>query len=192
MSSVLLYKGCSFALKSHVLLQKRGFILDWKVSVLSRKRGRFELKSVLPQKGGHFQTGEQGWVPLFPVSEGVYLVTINFFFKGLFESNGCDTEYTLILYTIHRCIRHHSQAYQWYSVAWHGRALYDMTYIFKWKYKSLHLASNIFWIVPKFNRNVYIFGLFQKRDYRSKHHTDWSSQWGLIITHFLGNIITIN
>ncbi len=22
------------------------------------------------KKGGHFQTGEQGWVPLFPVSEG--------------------------------------------------------------------------------------------------------------------------
>ncbi len=28
-------------------------------------------KSVLyRKKGGHFQTGEQGWVPFFPLSEG--------------------------------------------------------------------------------------------------------------------------
>ncbi len=54
-----------------VLPQKRRFILDWKVSVLLRKRGCFELKSqCLPQKGGNFQTVEQGWVPLFSVSQG--------------------------------------------------------------------------------------------------------------------------
>ncbi len=64
-------RGGSFGLKSQCFTTKRGFILDWKISVLSRKRGRFELKSVFcHKKGGHFQTGEQGWVPLFPMSEG--------------------------------------------------------------------------------------------------------------------------
>ncbi len=34
--------------------------------------GRFQLKSqcFATKKGGYFQTGEQGWVALFPVSEG--------------------------------------------------------------------------------------------------------------------------
>ncbi len=46
-------KGGSFwTEKSSVLLQQ-GVVLSWKVSVLL-------------QKGGHFQTGEQGRVPLFP------------------------------------------------------------------------------------------------------------------------------
>ncbi len=65
---------------------KKGLHLSWKVSVLSKKRGSFwteksvfyhekgvilsEKFSVLPQKGVHFQTGEQGWVPLYPVVEG--------------------------------------------------------------------------------------------------------------------------
>ncbi len=47
--------------------------LVWKVSVLPQKGGSFWTeKSVfcLKKKGGNFQTGEQGWVPLFPVSEG--------------------------------------------------------------------------------------------------------------------------
>ncbi len=64
--------GVHLGCKVSVLPQKRGFILDWKVGVLSRKRGRFELKSQCfhAKKGGNFQTGEQGWVSLFPVSEG--------------------------------------------------------------------------------------------------------------------------
>ncbi len=46
--------------------------MDWRVSVLLRKRGRFKPKSqcFAIKKGGNFQTGEQGWVPLFPMSEG--------------------------------------------------------------------------------------------------------------------------
>ncbi len=38
-------KEGSFGLKSQYFTVKKGFILDWKVSVLSRKRDRFELKS---------------------------------------------------------------------------------------------------------------------------------------------------
>ncbi len=38
-------KGCSFGLKSQCFTTKKGFILNWKVSVLSRKRGCFDLKS---------------------------------------------------------------------------------------------------------------------------------------------------
>ncbi len=72
MSSVLPWKGVFiWAEKSVFYRQKRGFILNWNVSVLLRKRGRFELKGqCFAAKGGHFQTGEKGWVPLFPVSEG--------------------------------------------------------------------------------------------------------------------------
>ncbi len=69
-------KGVHLGWKVSVLPQKRRFILNWNVSVLSRKRGRLSWKvSVLPQKRGHFQTGEQGWVPLFPVSEGARFQT---------------------------------------------------------------------------------------------------------------------
>ncbi len=36
-----------------------------------KKESFWAEKSVFCRKiGGHFQTGEQGWVPLFPVSEG--------------------------------------------------------------------------------------------------------------------------
>ncbi len=65
-------KEGSFGLKSQVFYRKNGGSF-WteKSSVLLRKRGRFETKSVFYcKKGGHFQTGEQGWVSLFPVSEG--------------------------------------------------------------------------------------------------------------------------
>ncbi len=65
---------------------KRGVHLGWQVSVLPqkggsfwteksafyRKKGSFWAKKSMfcRKKGGNFQTGEQGWVPLFPVSEG--------------------------------------------------------------------------------------------------------------------------
>ncbi len=65
---------------------KKGVHLGWKVSVLPQKAGHFGLKSqcfitkkgsfwaekslFCCKKGGHFQTGEQGCVPLFPVNEG--------------------------------------------------------------------------------------------------------------------------
>ncbi len=58
---------------------KMGVHLGWKVSVLPQKGGSFwteksvfyREKSVYScKKGGNFQTGKQGWVPLFPVSEG--------------------------------------------------------------------------------------------------------------------------
>ncbi len=48
-------RGSSWTEKS-VFYCDKGVILSWKVCAL-------------PQKKGHFQTGEQGWVPLFPVSE---------------------------------------------------------------------------------------------------------------------------
>ncbi len=65
-------KWGSFRLKSQCFTSKRGLILDWKVSVLSWKRSCFELKSQVfcRKRGGYFQSGEQGWVPLFAVSEG--------------------------------------------------------------------------------------------------------------------------
>ncbi len=50
-------KGVHFGLKSECFIVKKGVVLSWKASVLQNK-------------GGHFQTGEQGWVPLFSVSEG--------------------------------------------------------------------------------------------------------------------------
>ncbi len=53
-------RGGSFWTEMSVFYCKKGVVFSWKVSVLL-------------QKGGHFQTGEQGWVPLFPVSEGVAL-----------------------------------------------------------------------------------------------------------------------
>ncbi len=50
-------KGIEFVLKSQCFIMKKGSFLAEK-SVFCHK------------KGGHFQTGEQEWVPLFPVSEG--------------------------------------------------------------------------------------------------------------------------
>ncbi len=50
-------KGVHFALKSQCFTTKKGSFWSEK-SVFCRK------------KGGNFQTGEQGWVPLFSVSEG--------------------------------------------------------------------------------------------------------------------------
>ncbi len=66
-----LEKGFHLGWKVSVLPQKRGFILNWKIIVLSRKRGCFELKSqCLAAKKVIFKLDEQGWVPLFPMSEG--------------------------------------------------------------------------------------------------------------------------
>ncbi len=43
----------------------------WKVSVYHKKGVHFGLKSqFFHEKEGNFKIGEQGWVPLFPVSEG--------------------------------------------------------------------------------------------------------------------------
>ncbi len=50
-------KGIEFVLKSQCFIMKKGSFWAEK-SVFCHK------------KGGHFQTGEQEWVPLFPVSEG--------------------------------------------------------------------------------------------------------------------------
>ncbi len=63
-----------------------GVHLCWQVSFIAKKWVHFGLKRqcfivknglfwaekpvFCRQKGGHFQTGEQGWVPFFPVSEG--------------------------------------------------------------------------------------------------------------------------
>ncbi len=71
---------------SVVLLWKWGFIFGWKVCFTTKKGVHFELKSqcfitkkgsfwaqksvFCCKEGGNFQTKEQGWVPLFPVSEG--------------------------------------------------------------------------------------------------------------------------
>ncbi len=55
--SVLPQKGGSFWTEMSVFYREKGVVLSWKISVL-------------PQKRGNFQTGEQGWVPLFPVIEG--------------------------------------------------------------------------------------------------------------------------
>ncbi len=78
-------KGVNFDVQCFTV--KKRVYLGWKVSVLLEKReGNFRLKSqcfiakkrsfwaeksvFCCKKEGHFQTGEQGWVPLFPVSEG--------------------------------------------------------------------------------------------------------------------------
>ncbi len=62
---------------------------------------------------------------------------------------------------------HHTQATNgtpWHVVVWHGMA-YDMIWHeFAGEYKkSLHSASNIFWIIPKFIGNAFILELFQKK-----------------------------
>ncbi len=51
-------KGVHFGLKSQCFIEKKGSF-------------RAEKSVFLHEKGGHFQTGEQGWVPLFPVSEEI-------------------------------------------------------------------------------------------------------------------------
>ncbi len=57
--------------------RKKGGSFWTEKCVLSRKRGCFELKSqyFAAKKGSNFQTGEQGWVPLFPMSEGAWVLT---------------------------------------------------------------------------------------------------------------------
>ncbi len=80
----------SFGRTSLCFTTKRGFILDWKVSALSQKRGCFELKSqCFAEKGGHFQTGEQGWVPFFPVREVASSIPLRICFTSLFPTRIC-------------------------------------------------------------------------------------------------------
>ncbi len=64
MSSVLSQKRGSFSTKMSVFYHEKGIVLSSKVGVLSKK-------------GGDFQTGEHGWVPLFPVNEGARHSTYN-------------------------------------------------------------------------------------------------------------------
>ncbi len=53
-------------MKSHRFTAKKGNHFGLKSQCFIVQKGRFELKSQCsPQKGGHFQTGEQGWVPFF-------------------------------------------------------------------------------------------------------------------------------
>ncbi len=73
-------KGCSFGLKSQVFYHKKGVFIWAKKSVFCHK------------KGDHFQTGEQGWVPLFPDSEGagtqcesVWMLVLIYDLNELFE-----------------------------------------------------------------------------------------------------------
>ncbi len=71
-SSVLLWKwGFIWAEKSVFYHEKGGSFWTEK-SVFYREKGAvWAEKSVFcRKKGGNFQTGEQGWVPLFQVSEG--------------------------------------------------------------------------------------------------------------------------
>ncbi len=56
-------KGFIWAEKS-VFYHQKWVFLSWKVSILL-------------QKGDHFETGEQGWVLLFPVSEGAGRISDN-------------------------------------------------------------------------------------------------------------------
>ncbi len=81
MSIVLPWKGGFIWADKSVFYHKKGFILDWK-SVLYRKKGvvlSWKV-TVLPQKGGHFQNGEHGWVPLLkylhPGDPGGHLANI--------------------------------------------------------------------------------------------------------------------
>ncbi len=81
---------CEFGVKGVIIdvecfILKRGFIWDDKSVFYHKKEVHFGLKSqcfILTKgfsaeksvfchnEGGHFQTGEQGWVPFRPVSEG--------------------------------------------------------------------------------------------------------------------------
>ncbi len=64
--------GSSFGLKSQCFTPKKGVHFGLKSQCFIAKKGLFSAeKSVFCcKKGGNFQTGEQGWVPFFPVSEG--------------------------------------------------------------------------------------------------------------------------
>ncbi len=65
-------KGGSFGLTSQCFTSKKGVHFRLKSQCFIAKKGLFWAeKSVFCHKrGGHFQTGEQGWVPFFPGSEG--------------------------------------------------------------------------------------------------------------------------
>ncbi len=68
-------KEDSFWLKSQCFTTKKGVHFGLKSLCFITKKGSFGVEKSMfcCKKGGHFQTGEQGWVPLFPVSEGAGL-----------------------------------------------------------------------------------------------------------------------
>ncbi len=72
MSSVLLWKWQFIWAKKSVFYHKKGVNFGLQSQCFITKKVSFwTKKSVLcRKKGGNFQTGEQAWVPLFPVSEG--------------------------------------------------------------------------------------------------------------------------
>ncbi len=72
MSSVLPWKVGSFGLKSQCFTAKKGVHFGLKSQCFIAKKGLFwaEKSVFCCKKGGHFQNGEHGWVPFFPVSEG--------------------------------------------------------------------------------------------------------------------------
>ncbi len=72
MSSIYCENGGSFGLKSQCFTAKKGVNFELKSQCFIAKKGSFwaEKSVFCCKKGGHFQTGEQGWVPVFPVSEG--------------------------------------------------------------------------------------------------------------------------
>ncbi len=59
-------------LKRRYFTAKKGIHFELKLQCFIAKRGSFlvEKSMFCSKKEGHFQTGEQGWAPLFPVSEG--------------------------------------------------------------------------------------------------------------------------
>ncbi len=71
MSSVYCENGIHLGWKVCVLPPKKGGSFWTEKSVFYCEKGSFwaENSVFCHKKGGHFQTGEQRWVPLFPVSE---------------------------------------------------------------------------------------------------------------------------
>ncbi len=72
MFSVLLWRWGEIWAEKSVFYHKKGVHFGLKIQCFIAKKGLFSAeKSVFcHKKGCNFQTGEQGWVPLFPVSEG--------------------------------------------------------------------------------------------------------------------------
>ncbi len=74
----LLWKWGFIWSEKSVFYCKKGDHFGLKTQCFSAKKGLFwaEKSVFCSKKGGNFQTGEQGWVPLFPVSEwagGIYM-----------------------------------------------------------------------------------------------------------------------
>ncbi len=62
-------KGGSFWIEKSVFYHEKGVVLSSKVLVMI-------MQCFAAKKGGNFQTREQGWVPLFPVSEGAGILPV--------------------------------------------------------------------------------------------------------------------